>query len=78
LAPLQTDPRFLGLLKETEEETPGIKTRRIHPFERRTNGTKTRRIHLFERRTNGTKTRRILVFLVYYTRGSLKYLLGGY
>jgi hypothetical protein len=25
LAPLQTDPRFLGLLKEEEEETPGTK-----------------------------------------------------
>jgi hypothetical protein len=48
LAPLQTNPRFLGLLKEEEEEeTPGTKNRRIHLFERRTDGTKTRRILVF-------------------------------
>jgi hypothetical protein len=43
LAPLQTDPRFLGLLKEEEEEeeeTPGSKNLRVHLFEQRTSGKK--------------------------------------
>jgi hypothetical protein len=48
---VQTDPRFLGILKEgeeeEEEETPGLKNLRVHIFERRTNGTKARRIRYF-------------------------------